>query len=195
MIIQLLTLLLTTLCVGVTHADSSFIKSSGFTLNPKLNLKSVHADNRNETYRSGDLEVSFDFLPLHDPAAVKKAAEVNFVNIKSLYEPQRSPYRGQITKLVQCDSAFRPVEFGFTLKGRETPVIVGGANSRKQIGACARADIKFWSAYFNVQTASGDLLTARTLIKVENISAGKARQLTERLKHVVEDLLSPDSAG
>lgn len=177
-------------------AHTDILKIAGLRLNPELKMEKAengHARDRAVFYRHGDVEVNIEYLPLHDPRAINQVSQIQLLNVKGLFQPQKSPYRGQITSLVQCEKEYGFQEFTFILNKQEVKAILGGANSRRQIGACLRDDIRFWVVYFNYKTAAGDLVTTRIFIDALKPTSQQTHELSKRLKKVAQELFLPDS--
>jgi len=182
--------------IAVVHAEakSDFLASAGLRLNDKLSFHQTRpSENQSVNYESDGLELEVRILPLHDAQAAKHVSNIELLNMKNLFQPQITPYRGEITRLVQCQNSYGPENFSFKTPVGEAKALLGGANSRREFGACARNEIKYWSVYFNFSTPGGDLISGRLFAKVDRPSVAQVKRTATKLKSTLKNLFLPSA--
>lgn len=143
------TILFFTFSIAVARADVA--------IDPKLGYRSQAAGGAEP---SGPLKIGSSVLnngrfearlrvTTADPKTAATMNEIELANIKNLYGDRRTPYAGEVTRVIKCDRKYLPREFQLEVDGTRVTGLVGGVSPRNVFGACSSDQFSHWGAYFS----------------------------------------------
>lgn len=173
----------------------------GFSVDPKLGLSTLEtrgqaAEATGFFWRGSKpgIEVSVKGTTLESVQEARELSQVEFSNIAMLYGKRGNPYEGQISSLVTCDKALVPKPVNIMVNGKERPILLVGANSRKSFGACNVDQIAYWAAYYNfIDEPSKTVFSVRIFKEMKSPTAKQIEAANQDLKDMASRILVKDT--
>jgi hypothetical protein len=169
--------------------------SEAIRINPKAGFKVEDpmgdvVKNGITTLNSDDFEARIKTVSSNAETAVT-ISKVEVLNIKNLYGPRGTPYRGEVTNLVECKKEFAPLQFQFKLASDDPEMIdgiMGGVTSRFLFGACAKEQIAHVGAFFSTYDVTGARVIQVRLFDKHDPFKGGLKTHFDHLRQIAQKL-------
>lgn len=171
---------------------------SGLTVNNKFHLREIEPSGSagghelQKTYVNDDFEVSIQAVKLPSLEIAQKKMEVSLASIQNLYKARVNPYEGQVSDLVQCGPDLMPKTTDIVVAGgAKAKLLVGGANARKMLGACAKDQLEYWAAFFQFYYEPQNLAVE---VRIFEKKRGSLADAQKKLRAISEQLFAKTGA-